>query len=80
MCRICSGLMQCPVGESRRSIILSPTKGIEKPIASVKTEIVLDRYSDKVNAFMHTECSAGGYWHNDSMVIKHCPICGEKFR
>lgn len=72
MCEICEKLIACPVGEKRKALILED---------KAKTEMVLDRYPDRANVFIHTECTdIDGHWYNDSVKIKYCPFCGKELK
>ena len=76
MCDFCEKLIECPVGEKRKAVLACNMTGG----CNEKMEIVLDRYQDKTDTFVHswfTE-SGTGYWHNIVRDISYCPMCGEK--
>lgn len=72
MCKCCEKLIKCPVGEKRR-VLLAGTYDHNSVI-----EIVLDRYPDKEEIFIHAsfvDCT--DYWTNLVQEIKYCPMCGQ---
>lgn len=74
MCNYCKELMECPVGEKRKGILMEGD-------FNSRTEMVLDRYKDHTEIFMHSEFTdKEGFWYNTSINITHCPICGEELK
>lgn len=74
MCDFCKELIECPVGEKRKAVL----SGNE--VGSFEMEIILDRYPDEVDVFIHSEFTdlTTGCWHNIARDISHCPMCGKK--
>lgn len=76
MCDFCKKLIECPVGEKRNAVLACNTvDGFNE-----KMEIVLDRYPDEVNVFVHSTFTevGTGRWHNIVRNISYCPMCGMK--
>ena len=76
MCEFCKELIECPVGEKRKAVLACNTADG----CNEKMEIVLDRYKDKTDVFIHSTFTAPGTgeWHNIVREISYCPMCGEK--
>lgn len=75
MCKFCDKLLNSPVGEKRK-VILNEGKYINGWLET-KTEMVLDRYENRTEAFIHTEMAIDGYWCNLPFDISYCPFCGK---
>ena len=69
MCKFCDELLKTPTGE-KRTVILNEGK-------YAKAEMVLDRYENRTETFIHTEMIFGDYWCNLPFDISYCPFCGE---
>lgn len=72
MCNKCKKLVECPVGEKR--VVTLGGDGKE----NVKIEMVLDRYKDHTDAFIHAEYAGDMFWKNMPFSISYCPFCGEQ--
>lgn len=72
-CEYCTPLLTCPVGEKRKVHICGDR-------TFDLTEIVLDRYEDRTDVFIHTEYSNDGYYRNTAYDIVYCPFCGKKLK
>lgn len=86
MCEKCKYLLETPVGEKRKIVIKSvgdyPWESKEQGYYA-KVEMVLDRYPDKVNAFIHVEEKDPrqiGLFSNISFPMNNCPICGQNLK
>lgn len=72
-CEYCAPLLACPVGEKRRVHICGDR-------TFDLTEMVLDRYEDHTDVFIHTEHGNDSYYRNTAYDIVYCPFCGRKLK
>ena len=82
MCDHCKKLIECPVGEKRKSLI---DEGVTYTGSKVSIETVLDRDPrEGLQAFIHMDITEptteGNLWSNYSFDINYCPFCGENLR
>lgn len=72
-CEYCAPLIACPVGEKRKVYICGDR-------AHDLTEMVLNRYEDHTDVFIHTEYGGDDFYRNTAYDIEHCPFCGRKLK
>lgn len=78
-CEYCAPLLACPVGEKRRVYVCGDRTHYLTGNHDL-TEMVLVRYEDHTDVFIHTDYSTDGYYHNTAYDITYCPFCGRKLK